>query len=83
LPQRKIVEGRFTIATMPPSQAIEPNNAWFSAFTQPIQAFPLQQLGIQSGAVPTALRGSLYRNGPSLFERSGERIIIAIQKAAR
>lgn len=47
---------------------------WSSAFTQPIQEFPLTPLRVISGQVPAGLRGSLYRNGPSLFERQGERI---------
>jgi carotenoid cleavage dioxygenase-like enzyme len=59
---------------MPSSQAIGRKHHWCSAFSQPIQEFPLQPLERQSGTVPTALRGSLYRNGPSLFERNGESI---------
>ena len=47
---------------------------WASAFAQPAQEFTLSPLQIISGQIPAGLRGSLYRNGPSLFERKGERI---------
>jgi all-trans-8'-apo-beta-carotenal 15,15'-oxygenase len=69
-----MVEDRFTTVIMPHSQTVERKKTWFSAFSQPIQEFPLQPLSIQSGAIPAALRGRLYRNGPSLFERNGEPI---------
>lgn len=47
---------------------------WGKAFTQPLQDFPLTPLAPIEGQVPDSLRGSLYRNGPVLFERGGERI---------
>jgi all-trans-8'-apo-beta-carotenal 15,15'-oxygenase len=47
---------------------------WSNAFAQPIREFALTPLNILSGSLPSGLRGSLYRNGPSLFERKGERI---------
>jgi all-trans-8'-apo-beta-carotenal 15,15'-oxygenase len=47
---------------------------WSSAFAQRIQEFPLTPLNVIAGAIPQNLRGSLYRNGPGLFERQGEQI---------
>jgi all-trans-8'-apo-beta-carotenal 15,15'-oxygenase len=49
-------------------------SSWGNAFTQSAQNFPLTPLELVSGQVPLALRGSLYRNGPAIFERGGERI---------
>ncbi len=49
-------------------------SSWEKAFTQPLQDFPLTPLEPIAGQVPLGLRGSLYRNGPVLFERGGERI---------
>lgn len=47
---------------------------WGKAFTQTLQDFPPTPLELIWGQVPLALRGSLYRNGPVLFERGGEQI---------
>jgi all-trans-8'-apo-beta-carotenal 15,15'-oxygenase len=47
---------------------------WADAFAQPVREFSLTPLSIISGQIPSNLRGSLYRNGPSLFERKGEQI---------
>jgi all-trans-8'-apo-beta-carotenal 15,15'-oxygenase len=47
---------------------------WASAFAQPIQEFALTPLRVLVGTLPSGLRGSLYRNGPSLFERKGEQL---------
>lgn len=49
-------------------------STWGKAFTQPLHNFPLTPLVPLEGQIPSALRGSLYRNGPVLFERGGERI---------
>jgi all-trans-8'-apo-beta-carotenal 15,15'-oxygenase len=46
---------------------------WGRAFAQDIQEFSLTPL-IVAGQMPAGLRGSLYRNGPTMFERKGERI---------
>ncbi len=57
--------------------AIEPSMAttsdWGRAFAQDIQEFSLTPLAV-TGRIPAGLRGSLYRNGPTMFERKGERI---------
>jgi all-trans-8'-apo-beta-carotenal 15,15'-oxygenase len=50
------------------------SSTWGNAFAQPLHNFPLTPLVPLEGQVPSALRGSLYRNGPVLFERGGERI---------
>jgi all-trans-8'-apo-beta-carotenal 15,15'-oxygenase len=49
-------------------------SSWGKAFAQPLQDFPLTPLNPVMGQVPLALQGSLYRNGPALFERGAERI---------
>jgi all-trans-8'-apo-beta-carotenal 15,15'-oxygenase len=55
--------------------AAQPTTApWSANFEQPIQEFPLIPLAVLSGAIPANLQGSLYRNGPGLFDRQGERI---------
>lgn len=62
-----------TLSTSQP-RSIAKSNPWGSSFTQPLQDFPLTPLEPIWGQVPLALRGSLYRNAPVLFERGGERI---------
>jgi all-trans-8'-apo-beta-carotenal 15,15'-oxygenase len=56
------------------SQQVPTQSLWGQTFSQRIQEFPSTLLSVISGALPTDLRGSLYRNGPALFERGGERI---------
>jgi all-trans-8'-apo-beta-carotenal 15,15'-oxygenase len=58
-----------TTATRTPTLA-----PWHKLFQSRIQEFPLTPLPTISGALPVALQGSLYRNGPALFERRGERL---------
>ncbi|HEY9847762.1 MAG TPA: carotenoid oxygenase family protein [Candidatus Caenarcaniphilales bacterium] len=48
--------------------------AWAKAINRPPTEFGLTALPIISGAIPTGLRGSLYRNGPARLERGGERV---------
>jgi all-trans-8'-apo-beta-carotenal 15,15'-oxygenase len=61
-----------TLSTQRPKT--RPTSTWGNAFTKPLQDFPLTPLALLDGQVPLALRGSLYRNGPVLFERGGDRI---------
>jgi all-trans-8'-apo-beta-carotenal 15,15'-oxygenase len=56
------------------SQQVHTQSHWGQAFAQRIQEFPATPLTVLSGSLPTDLRGSLYRNGPALFERRGDRI---------
>ncbi|BAY46764.1 carotenoid oxygenase [Scytonema sp. HK-05] len=53
-----------------PTQA----KAWAKAFAHPPTEFGPTPLRILSGAIPTGLRGTLYRNGPARFERGGQRM---------
>jgi carotenoid cleavage dioxygenase-like enzyme len=49
--------------------------SWSSLFQRrALQPFPSTRLEVLEGAIPSGLRGSLYRVGPALFERGGERI---------
>jgi all-trans-8'-apo-beta-carotenal 15,15'-oxygenase len=61
------------LSTQKPQQHSS-SSGWGTAFTQPLHDFPLTPLVPLEGQVPASLRGSLYRNGPILFERGGERI---------
>ena len=47
---------------------------WGQALAAPAPEFPQTQLQILSGAIPTGLRGTLYRNGPGRLERGGKRV---------
>jgi all-trans-8'-apo-beta-carotenal 15,15'-oxygenase len=47
---------------------------WVQALAAPAPEFPQTQLQILSGAIPTGLSGTLYRNGPGRLERGGERV---------
>ncbi|AGY60507.1 carotenoid oxygenase family protein [Gloeobacter kilaueensis] len=47
---------------------------WAGAIARPGQEFALTPLEIVAGKLPTGLRGSLYRNGPSRLGRGGERV---------
>jgi carotenoid cleavage dioxygenase-like enzyme len=42
---------------------------WAKAIAKPGQEFPLTNLPIIAGAIPTGLQGSLYRNGPARLQR--------------
>lgn len=48
--------------------------AWSKAIAQPATEFALTPLSIISGAIPSDLRGSLYRNGPARLSRGGKRV---------
>jgi len=47
---------------------------WFEALAHPAQEFSPTQLSVISGAIPSGLRGSLYRNGPARLERGGRHV---------
>ncbi|MDA0267461.1 MAG: carotenoid oxygenase family protein [Cyanobacteria bacterium] len=47
---------------------------WAGAIAAPALEFPLAPLAVMAGAVPAALQGSLYRNGPACLERQGQRV---------
>jgi all-trans-8'-apo-beta-carotenal 15,15'-oxygenase len=49
-------------------------SSWATLFQKSITPFPNTQLPILSGAIPSGLKGRLYRVGPARFERGGERI---------
>ena len=48
--------------------------AWARAIAKPALEFDPTPLSIISGAIPTNLRGTLYRNGPARLSRGGERV---------
>ena len=48
--------------------------AWANAVLQPATEFGPVPLTVLTGAVPSGLRGSLYRNGPATLERGGHRV---------
>lgn len=48
--------------------------SWSKAIAQPAQEFALTPLSIISGAIPSDLRGSLYRNGPARLARGTKRV---------
>ena len=48
--------------------------AWSKAIAQPASEFDLTPLSIISGAIPTDLRGTLYRNGPARLSRGEKRV---------
>jgi carotenoid cleavage dioxygenase-like enzyme len=50
---------------------ISAKKSWVKAVTRPGAEFPLTQLSVKSGKIPTGLRGTLYRNGPGRLERGG------------
>lgn len=57
--------------------AVNPNfsktkPAWAKLFEQPAVPFSLTKLEVLSGAVPTHLRGRLFRNGPGRMTRGGD-----------
>ncbi|MBV5260152.1 hypothetical protein FLX56_17200 [Synechococcus moorigangaii CMS01] len=54
-----------------PLPQISPPRAWARLFTQPAQPFGLTLLPCLHGAVPGALRGRLFRNGPGRLTRGG------------
>ncbi|MGF1602915.1 MAG: carotenoid oxygenase family protein [Thermosynechococcaceae cyanobacterium] len=47
---------------------------WSRAIAQPAVEFGPTPLRVLEGQIPSALRGSLYRNGPGRLERSGRRV---------
>jgi len=48
--------------------------AWAKAIGKPAEEFDLTSLLIRSGAIPTGLLGTLYRNGPGRLERGGKKV---------
>jgi len=50
------------------------HKAWSRAITTTATEFDSTSLPIISGAIPSGLRGSLYRNGPARLERNGQRM---------
>lgn len=61
------------MTTAAPKITTQPK-AWAQAIAQPAQEFPLTPLSVIAGAIPSDLRGSLYRNGPGRLERQGQRV---------
>lgn len=51
------------------AKAIPPTST--NAIAQPVKEFGLTPLPVISGAIPSGLKGSLYRNGPAQLERGG------------
>jgi carotenoid cleavage dioxygenase-like enzyme len=56
--------------TTPPASP----KAWAKAILPPAAEFGPTPLPVTAGAIPTGLRGSLYRNGPARLERGGRRM---------
>jgi len=48
--------------------------AWAKAILTPAQEFAPIALDVISGAIPTHLQGSLYRNGPARLSRNGRHV---------
>lgn len=48
--------------------------AWSQAIAQPASEFELTPLEVIAGAIPSDLRGSLYRNGPARLYRGEQRV---------
>ncbi len=59
------------VLTQSPNQ---PTRAWARAVLQSAQEFGPLPLRTLAGAIPAGLRGSLYRNGPALLARAGQRV---------
>jgi all-trans-8'-apo-beta-carotenal 15,15'-oxygenase len=57
-----------------PNRTQVQQGAWTGAVLNNGVEFPPTSLSVLSGQLPKGLRGSLYRNGPAHFERSGERV---------
>jgi all-trans-8'-apo-beta-carotenal 15,15'-oxygenase len=57
-----------------PQEAQAQQRAWVGAVLDNGVEFAPTKLSVLSGRLPTGLRGSLYRNGPAHFERSGQRV---------
>ncbi len=47
---------------------------WSQAVLEPAKEFNLTNLSVVSGAIPSELRGSLYRNGPGRLSRGDQRV---------
>jgi carotenoid cleavage dioxygenase-like enzyme len=56
------------------TQSQTATKTWAKAMAEPAQEFELTPLPVVSGAIPTGLRGSLYRNGPGRLERGGQQV---------
>jgi all-trans-8'-apo-beta-carotenal 15,15'-oxygenase len=50
------------------------SNPTWSKSLAPATEFPLTQLVVKSGAIPSGLQGTLYRNGPARLERGGKKV---------
>ncbi len=48
--------------------------AWQDGILTPAQEFPSTRLNVLSGAIPSSLRGRLYRNGPARLTRQGQTV---------
>ncbi|MEM8676059.1 MAG: carotenoid oxygenase family protein [Cyanobacteria bacterium P01_G01_bin.67] len=48
--------------------------SWSQAIAKPASEFDLSPLSVIEGAIPTDLRGSLYRNGPARLSRGEQRV---------
>ncbi len=53
---------------------ISKSKAWAKAIAEPATEFDATPLSVISGAIPTNLRGTLYRNGPARLSRGGQRV---------
>ncbi len=58
------------LTTIQPTSTLK----WPKAILTTAREFGPVPLPVLSGAIPTGLRGSLYRNGPGRLERSGESV---------
>lgn len=58
------------ITTQPPVQT----PTWTKGVLQPAKEFSPTKLEVLSGAIPSGLRGSLYRNGPGLLARNEQSV---------
>lgn len=59
---------------MPTISKPSTQKAWAKVIAQPATEFPVTNLPILSGKIPSSLRGTLYRNGPARLERGGIRV---------
>lgn len=58
------------VNTIQPTQT----TAWAKAVLRPATEFGPVPLTVLAGAIPSGLRGSLYRNGPATLERGEQRV---------
>ncbi|NCJ04996.1 hypothetical protein GS597_00355 [Synechococcales cyanobacterium C] len=65
---------QFEVTVDPPKGRNPRLPNWAGAIAHPAVEFGPTPLPVLSGAIPASLRGSLYRNGPGLLERQGQRV---------